>query len=106
MGACVWREGNALPVIKAWGLLPMPLTPVRYIQHSSPVTCEKHISDVEAIGHDHVEETMGYEHTMEGMSELMEAMRQERPEKTLHYHFCADTIMISYGRIVECVRIA
>ena len=35
-------------------------TPIHYMQHTSPVTCEKHISDVEAIGHDHVDETMGY----------------------------------------------
>ena len=73
-----------------------PLTPVQYMQHISPVTCEKHISDMEATGHDHVEETMGYEHAVEGMSALMEAMRHERPEKTSHYHFCTDIIMISY----------
>ena len=41
-------------------------------------------------------DTMGYESKVEGMSALMEAMRHERPEKTPHYPFWADTIMISY----------
>ena len=42
-----------------------------------------------SIGHDHVEETIGYEHIVEVMSALLETMR---PEKTPHYHFCADTL--------------
>ena len=47
-------------------------------------------------------ETMGYESKVEGMSALKEAMRHERPEKTPHYHFCADTIMISYCMSRNC----
>ena len=71
-----------------------PSTPVQYMKHTSLVTCQKHISDVEAIGHDHVEDMSI--HLVEGRSALMDAMRHERPEKTPHYHFSPDTIMISY----------